>query len=122
LKNLTINTLFKLLLPLSFWMSGNTVCKAQAINPVVCKIYGSIYYEEDPKKADFKVYVESSEAFADLLVFHSSNRLYADQAGLWYVTEKRDIANFRIFITEQKKNADFSICYISTESFAGCPR
>jgi len=103
-------------------LSGNVVSTAQVINPVICKIYGSIYYETDPKKADFRVYVESSESFADLQVFHQSNRLYADKAGLWFVTEKRDIADFRIYISESKKYADFTIFYTSTESFAGCPR
>jgi len=101
-------------------MKGNV--HAQVINPVICKIYGSVFIEEDPKKADFKVYIESSEAFADLMVFLQNNRLYADNAGLWYLTEKRDIADFRIYITEEKKGSDFTICYTKTESFAGCPR
>lgn len=118
-----MNALFKyILLPLGLWLSGIVFCQAQAINPVICKIYGSVYFEEDPKKADYKVYVESSEAFADLLVFMQSNRLYADKAGLWYETQKRDIADFRVYISESKKYSDFSIYYISTESFAGCPR
>lgn len=97
-------------------------CQAQSTNPIICKIYGSVYFEKDPKKADFKVFVETSEAFSDLMVYLQNNRLFADKAGLWYVTEKRDIADFRIFIAEEKRGTDFSIYYTTTESFAGCPR
>ena len=68
------------------------------------------------------MFVESSESFADLQVFFESNRLYADKAGLWYKTEKRDLADFRIYLSDNKKASDFSIYYTSTESFAGCPR
>ena len=113
---------FLLLLPLLLLWGGNTAVQAQAINPVICKIYGSVYFEEDPKKADFKVFVESSEAFADLLVFFHTNRLFADKAGLWFVTEKRDLADFRIYRSEEKLGTDFTIYYTSSESFAGCPR
>ncbi len=109
-----------ILFPVIF-LTGN-ISFAQLNNPVICKIYGSVYLEEDPKKADFKVYVETSEAFADLIVFLQNNRLYADKAGLWYLSESRNIADFRIFITESKKNSDFTIFYTKTESFAGCPR
>ena len=122
--NLTIKKkhIFPLLLPLALLLSGNSVCKAQVVNPVICKIYGSIYLEKDPKKADFIVFVETSEAFSDLMVYKQSNRLFADQAGLWYMTEKREIADFRIYLKEEKRGSDFTICYTTTESFAGCPR
>jgi hypothetical protein len=101
---------------------GNNHVKAQAVNPIICKIYGSVYFEKEPSKADFRVYVETSQAFADLVVFKQNNRLFADNAGHWFITEKRDIADFRIHIMEEKRGADFSICYTTTESFAGCPR
>ncbi|MBC7389477.1 MAG: hypothetical protein H7329_09725 [Opitutaceae bacterium] len=116
-----INKFIKLILFPVIFLTGN-IAFAQLNNPVICKIYGSVYLEQDPKKADFKVYLESSEAFADLIVFIQNNRLYADKAGLWYLTESPNIADFRIYITESKKNADFTICYTKTESFAGCPR
>jgi Family of unknown function (DUF6150) len=109
-------------LPLAFLLSGNAVCNAQGINPIVCKIYGSVFIEDDPKKADFIVYVESSEAFADLIVYKQNNRLFADKAGLWYMTEKRDIADFRIYLKEEKRGSDFTIYFTTTESFAGCPK
>jgi hypothetical protein len=114
--------IFLLLLPLALLLSGNSVCNAQVVNPIICKIYGSVYIEKDPKKADFRVFIETSPAFADLMVYIQNNRLFADNAGLWFMTEKRDIADFRIYIMDEKKGADFSICYTTTESFAGCPR
>lgn len=109
-------------MPLLLLLSGNSVCNAQVVNPIICKIYGSVYIESDPAKADFIVFVETSEAFADLMVYKQNNRLFADKAGLWYITEKRDIADFRIYLKEEKRGSDFSICYTSTESFAGCPK
>ena len=114
--------IFSWLLPLCLFWSGNNLVKAQAVNPIICKIYGSVYLEKEPSKADFRVYVETSQAFADLIVYKQNNRLFADNAGQWFMTEKRDIADFRIYLTEEKREADFSIYYTTTESFAGCPR
>lgn len=114
--------IFSFLLPLTLLLSGNSVCNAQTFNPIICKIYGSVFIETDPKKADFIVFEETSEAFADLMVYKQNNRLFADKAGLWYITEKRDIADFRIYIKEEKRGSDFTICYTTTESFAGCPK
>lgn len=86
-----------------------------------CKLQGSIYVEEKyPADAHFIVYLEKSEAFADLLVFKEENSLFADRAGLWFFTENRDFADFRVYFTRERKKADFSIYYTDIPSFAGC--
>jgi hypothetical protein len=97
-----------------------------AINPQIqelpyCELKGSVYIEENPKKALFKVYEEESEAFADLLVYETDNALFSDKAGIWYFVENPGLADFSICLVDSKSNADFSIYYTSFESMAGCP-
>ena len=88
-----------------------------------CKIYGSVYPETDPARRSYcfgTVYVEPQEAFADLLVFKESNKLFADKAGLWADAPARDFADYVLFVTPDRAKADFSIHYTTVRSFAGC--
>ena len=39
----------------------------------------------------------------DIIVYKQNNRLFADNAGQWFMTEKRDIADFRIYLTEERR-------------------
>ena len=100
-------------------MSGSVsyVC-AQGFE--VCQLYGIVYVTENPREANFRVYVEDSEAFADLVVFQEENRLMADQPGIWYLTDNQAFANFSIFIEKKRGLADFAIFYTDIQSFAGC--
>jgi hypothetical protein len=66
------------------------------------------------------VYIEETEAFADLVVFKSENALFADKPGLWYFARSRAEANWFIVFVKEREKADFSICFTETESFAGC--
>jgi hypothetical protein len=92
--------------------------KAQQVD--VCNVYGTMYVEQNSAAADYFVYVEESEAFADLVVFKTDNRLFADRSGLWYMADKRNLANIRIFLVKSKAMADFTVYFTETESFAGC--
>ena len=88
-----------------------------------CKIYGSIYLETDPSRRSNcfgRVYIEPEEAFADVLVFQESNKLFADKAGLWAEAGNRDFADYVLFVTTDRGQADFSIHYTKVRSFAGC--
>lgn len=85
-----------------------------------CSIFGVVYLEPVKKRADYIVYEEKTEAFADLRVFREENRLLADDTGLWYFTDKRDFADFTIFVQNQPSNADFTIYYTDVISYAGC--
>ncbi len=94
---------------------------AQNINqPYYCELRGSFFIEEYPDRANFLVYEEDSEAFADLLVFETDNSLFADKPGIWYFTDDRAFADFTIYFVESKNNANFSVYFTSFESFAGC--
>ena len=86
----------------------------------VCQLYGVVHITENPGEANFRVFVEDSEAFADLVVFQEENRLMADQPGIWYITETPAFANFSIFIEKERGLADFAIFYTDIQSFAGC--
>ena len=88
-----------------------------------CKIFGSIYLENDPRRANScfaVVYVEPEEAFADVRVFNESNKLFADKAGLWCPAENREFADYTLYVTTDRSRADFAIHYIKVRSFAGC--
>ena len=85
-----------------------------------CDIYGAVMIEKNVSQAQYKVFVEKSEAFADLPVFQTANGLFADRSGLWYLTTSRAQAKYTIAIVAEKSMADFSIFYIDNESFAGC--
>lgn len=88
-----------------------------------CKIFGSVYLENDPRRANScfaVVYVEPEQAFADVLVFNETNKLFADKAGLWCPAENREFADYTLFVTTDRSRADFAIHYTKVRSFAGC--
>ena len=88
-----------------------------------CKIYGSVYLETDPRRRGNcfgVVYVEPEEAFANLIVFKESNKLFADKAGLWAEAPNREFADYVLFVTTDRGQADFAIHYTTVRSFAGC--
>ena len=85
-----------------------------------CNIYGSVFIVDNPKEADFRVYIEDSEGSADVWVYDTDDKLFADRPGLWYFTNQKAFSDYNIYIEKSKYLADFSIYYIDTESFAGC--
>ncbi|WP_246558906.1 DUF6150 family protein [Hymenobacter piscis] len=88
-----------------------------------CRLYGSVYLERDPRRRSgcfAVVYLEPEEAFADLLVYPETNKLFADQAGLWYLTEGRSFADYALFVTDNRNLADFSFQYTNVRNYAGC--
>ncbi|WP_231402899.1 DUF6150 family protein [Hymenobacter guriensis] len=94
---------------------------ATSVEP--CRIYGSIFLEKDPRRRGQSfatVYVEPEEAFADVLVYEESNKLFADKTGFWYFTGARDFADYVLFVTDNRALADFSIQYTKIRSYAGC--
>jgi hypothetical protein len=88
--------------------------------PAYCQLSGPLIEEKDPARAQFRVFKEESESFADLIVFKAENALFADKPGKWYFTGSRALARFSIFWVEERSQADFSVYITETESFAGC--
>ncbi len=85
-----------------------------------CQIFGSVYLEKDPRKADYKIFLDDSETFSDVVVFKEDSRLFADKPGLWCFTDKKAFADFSVCFVDKKGQADFSVFFTDTESFAGC--
>jgi len=85
-----------------------------------CQLKGAVFVDSNPSRVQYRVYLEESESFADLLVFKASNTLFADKPGLWYFTEARAQAAVSILMVKERSLADFSIHFVDTESFAGC--
>lgn len=86
----------------------------------VCQLYGNVYVTQDQREANFRVFLEDSEAFADLVVYLEENRLFADKPGLWFFTEAPAFANFSIYFVKSRGLSDFAIYYTDILSFAGC--
>lgn len=88
-----------------------------------CRIYGSVYLERDPRRKSFcfgTLYEEPQEAFADVLIYRESNKLFADKAGLWYLTDTRDFADYVLFVADKRELADFSMHFTDVRNYAGC--
>jgi len=85
-----------------------------------CKIFGSVYVEKSPQKADYRVFKEESEVFSTIKVFPVDARPYADKPGLWHFTDKKEFADFTIYYEPKRSLADFTVYFIDVESFAGC--
>lgn len=85
-----------------------------------CKLSGSIYKAPTKQGTDYWVYIEESEAFADMLIFEEENKLYADEPGVWFFVENKGLADYVIYFTKDKSEADFTIYYTDTPTFAGC--
>jgi hypothetical protein len=98
-----------------------TACPEGFAQAPFCQLNGGVLEEKEPGRAMFKVYKEESESFADLHVFRAENMLFADKPGKWYFTDSRSLARFTIFWVPDRSQADFSVYFTETESFAGCP-
>ena len=88
-----------------------------------CRIFGSVFLETDPRRKSQcfgVVYLEPEEAFADVLIYPETNKLFADKAGLWYLADSPHFADYALFVTENRNLADFSIHYTKVRSYAGC--
>lgn len=88
----------------------------------LCKLRGQVYVTDDPQRAHYYVFVADYESSADLSVFVEENKLFADQPGLWFFTDKEAFADFNVYFTDNKGMADFTIYYTDVASFAGCKR
>ncbi len=85
-----------------------------------CNLYGAVYVVDKQQLGNYKVFIEDSEAFADMLVYKTDNSLYADKPGIWYFVNNRSFADFTVYFVDSKEKADFSIYYTDYESMAGC--
>ncbi len=95
-------------------------CSQASAQKAWCQLKGPVFVDTNPSRIQYRVYLEESESFADVLVFKSPNLLFADAPGKWYFTPSRAEANTFIMIVKERSQADFSIHFIETESFAGC--
>jgi hypothetical protein len=85
-----------------------------------CQVYGSIYFTSKAADADFVVFVESQESFANVVIFKELAPNYANQIGKWHLVEDARLADYNIFISPNMSQSDFTIAFTDTESFAGC--
>jgi outer membrane lipoprotein-sorting protein len=85
-----------------------------------CDVFGSVFEVDRPHLADYIIYEESAETFADVIVFEQKNRFYASKQGMWYFEKDQSFARYKVYFTDQPKEADFKVYFTRFESFAGC--
>lgn len=85
-----------------------------------CEVYGIVYFESNKYAADAIVFIQEDETQSELHVFKEDNRLFADEEGVWYVTENPALAHFKLYKEKDERNADFSISFIEDRAFVGC--
>ncbi|MBF8965323.1 hypothetical protein I0P70_18895 [Pontibacter sp. FD36] len=121
-----------MILIISFWLSLLPYLTAPqpAAEPSVrvagndiCRIYGSVYLERDPKyknTAAYTVYLGDEEAFASMVVYRESNKLFADGTGIWHITNKKAFADHVLYVTDNRNFADFTVHFTNVRSYAAC--
>lgn len=93
------------------------------VNKDVCRIYGSVYLERDPRyknTASYTVYLGDEEAFASMVVFRESNKLFADGTAIWHITNKKAFADHVLYVTDNRNFADFTVHFTNVRSYAAC--
>src|SRR5690606_35867886 len=88
-----------------------------------CRIYGSVYLERDPKyrnAASHTVFLNEEEAFADMVVYRESNKLFADATAVWYITPNKAFADHILYVTDNRNLADITLHFTTVRSFATC--
>ena len=88
-----------------------------------CQVYGAVYLERNPlykNTASHVVYLGEQEAFADMVVYRESNKLFADAPAVWFVTPTKAFASHVLYVTDQRHQADFTVHFTDVRSFATC--
>ncbi|SIT94960.1 DUF6150 family protein [Pontibacter indicus] len=121
-----------MILIISFWLSLLPYLAApQPTAPIpvtvaskdICRIYGSVYLERDPKyknTAAYTVYLGEEEAFASMVVYRESNKLFADATAVWHITNKKAFADHVLYVTDNRNFADFTVHFTNVRSYAAC--
>lgn len=121
-----------MILMLSFWLSllacfaapqPAETPSATTVSKDICRIYGSVYLEYDPKyknTAAYTVYLGDEEAFANMVVFRESNKLFADATGVWHITKSKAFADHVLYVTDNRNFADFTVHFTNVRSYAAC--
>ncbi|WP_018479885.1 DUF6150 family protein [Pontibacter roseus] len=94
-----------------------------AVSQDICRIYGSVYLERDPKyrnTASHTVFLGDDEAFATMVVYRENNKLFADGTAIWYITDKKAFADHILYVTDNRNFADFTVHFTSVRSYAAC--
>ncbi|GAB3822880.1 hypothetical protein [Pontibacter rugosus] len=88
-----------------------------------CQVYGAVYLERDPmyrSTASHIVFIGEEEAFADMVVFRESNKLFADAPAIWYITPNKAFASHILYVTDKPHLADFTVHFTDVRAIATC--
>ncbi|MGD1839469.1 MAG: hypothetical protein ACFB0B_01010 [Thermonemataceae bacterium] len=85
-----------------------------------CEVYGNIYIDETDAFAHCRVALVEDEVSAQLPVFIENNSLFANESGKWHLVSSRGLADYIVYVEKSSVQADFTIFFTETASFAGC--
>lgn len=114
-------TFWMALLP--FFKTSVSLTETVRVSGDHCRIYGSVYLERDPKyknDAAYTVFLGEEEAFADMIVYRESNKLFADATAVWYLTPNKAFADHILYVTDNRNLADITVHFTTVRSFATC--
>ena len=83
--------------------------ESEAQSKHYCELYGSVFIEENPAKADYIVYVEDSEAFADILKRKTKFLQIKKEFGFLSKMKALQSLQFLLQMTNQKPASLYSI-------------
>jgi len=87
-----------------------------------CKVYGNIYLVSKADDATYRVYVEDNEYSADIVVFTENNQLLATQTGKWFFVKYIHLADYTIYLTKDRSEANFTVFFTNIDDLARCNR
>jgi len=85
-----------------------------------CEIKGSVFVTDNPRLANWMVFQEEEDSFAQMMVFKEINRLFADKGGRWHFVNNPGLADHIIYYVTNRSMADFSVYFTDVPTFAGC--
>lgn len=119
-----------MILLLTFWLAlmpymgvPAPTTSTATVNQDICRVYGSVYLERDPKyknTASYTVFLGEDEAFASMVVYRENNKLFADGTAIWYITDKKAFADHVLYVTDNRNFADFTVHFTNVRSYAAC--
>jgi hypothetical protein len=81
-----------------------------------------IYVTRNKHEADFLVYVEKNQFASNLWVFETKYKFEVTKniwSGIWFYTFNRYDADYKIFFTDNKNEAQIAITYVNNMYIAG---
>lgn len=76
----------------------------------------------DKQRADLKVFVTTDRGAADACVYETRSAALHRSKYIWCWTQDRSHADFAVYLTPKREDADLVICFVKLPSQAGASK